>query len=50
MPTPLSATKMFESDTRVTVQLMNEPMTACWSSRFTLATRNEADQYSAKTP
>jgi hypothetical protein len=40
-------TEFFDQDPRVTVQLVNDATTTCWSSEFTSST-NSATQYKAK--
>jgi probable HAF family extracellular repeat protein len=50
MPGPANAGETFDADDRVTVQLMSVPLAACWTSEFTIAKRNTAEQYSATTP
>ena len=50
MPAAVSATKMFDQDTAVTVQLFQEFAQVCWQSEFTTADRNEPTLFKVKTP
>jgi hypothetical protein len=50
MPTPVSGTKFFDMDTAVTVQLINNRSSLCWTSQFTTAKTNTAAQFKAKAP
>lgn len=47
MPAPLSPTEIFDQDPRVTVQLINDTTSTCWTSVFTTAMRNTAEQFRA---
>ena len=47
MPAPFSSSEYFNLDGAVTVQLVNDETAACWSSEFTAATRNDAQQFKA---
>jgi hypothetical protein len=50
MPAPLSMTEFFDIDTAVTVQLVNDETSLCWTSEFTAASKNTAEQFKAKAP
>jgi hypothetical protein len=47
-PAPVSGTKFFTQDPRVTVQLMNDATPTCWTTEFTESKRNDPAQYKAK--
>jgi hypothetical protein len=47
---PLSATELFDQHTKVIVQLVNDQTSQCWSSEFTAAKKNTAEQFQAKAP
>jgi hypothetical protein len=48
MPMPLSATEFFDLDPGVTVQLVNDATSVCWTSRFLEPTRNTGTMFKAK--
>ena len=50
MPTPFSATKLFNQDAGVIVQLVNDETATCWTSEFTAATKNDDSSFKAKAP
>ena len=52
MPAPVSLTEFFDLDTTVTVQLVNDETSTCWTSEFTAAgmKKNDPTQFKAKTP
>jgi len=50
MPVPYSVTKIFDQDAAVTVQLVNEETSACWTSAFTSATANDGTRFEARSP
>jgi probable HAF family extracellular repeat protein/cysteine-rich repeat protein len=50
MPLPISESELFDQDTRVTAQLFNDTTATCWSSEFSIATKNKASGFKAKTP
>jgi hypothetical protein len=50
MPAPLSGTEFFDLDTTVTVQLVNDETATCWTSEFTAAKTNTAEQFKAGAP
>ena len=47
-PTAYGATEFFDSDSRVTVQLVRDGSAQCWSSQFSQANRNSGAEYQAK--
>ncbi len=49
LPGPAGAA-YFQQDTRVIVQLRNEPESTCWTSEFSTFKRNDGERFKAKTP
>jgi hypothetical protein len=47
-PAPFNAVEFFDADPNVTVQLVNDEG-KCWTTEFATATKNEVDQYKAKS-
>jgi cysteine-rich repeat protein len=50
MPAPVSATRFFDEQPTVTVQLVNDATPLCWQSTFTTATINDGLRFKAKAP
>jgi len=50
LPAPSGGGKFFVQDSDVTVQLINSDSATCWTSVFSAATKNETEQYKAKSP
>ena len=50
MPAPFSMTEIFDQDTEVIVQLINDETSTCWTSAFTTNTKNDGVQFKAKAP
>jgi len=50
MPTPFSATNFFDQDTTVTVQMVNDETTTCWTKSYATASKNDNDDFKAKAP
>jgi hypothetical protein len=50
LPVPASPTSIFDLDPEVTVQLVNNETSMCWSSTFTVAKRNDLSIFSATAP
>jgi len=50
MPAPLDGTAIFDQDPRVTVQLLNDTTTTCWTTEFTTALKNDGVRFKARTP
>jgi hypothetical protein len=48
MPAPASMGELFDQDTAVTVQLINDQTSTCWTSEFTSSIKNDGAQYKAK--
>ena len=49
-PAPFSATKFFDQNPDVTVQVFNDQTPTCWTSSFTTAKKNTVSQFKAKSP
>jgi hypothetical protein len=51
MPVPVSGSELFDLDTTVTVQLINDETSTCWTSEFTAAgmKKNDPTQFNART-
>jgi len=50
MPVPYSLTELFNVDTALTVQLVNDETSTCWTSEFTTVKKNTAEQFKASAP
>jgi len=50
LPTPFSGTEIFNQDTKVIVQLVNNQNATCWTSEFTTAKTNTLEQFKATAP
>lgn len=50
MPVPFSETEMFDVDSHLTVQFVNDSTSLCWTSKFVAATKNTATRFQARTP
>jgi hypothetical protein len=50
MPAPLSLTEFFDVDSSVTVQLINDETSTCWTTEFTTVKTNTASQFKASAP
>ena len=50
MPTPFSASKFFNQQSSVTLQLRNDETGVCWGSTFSASLANDAAQFKAKAP
>ena len=50
MPLHYSLTEIFNVDTAVTVQLVNDETSLCWTSEFTTVKANTAEQFKASAP
>jgi hypothetical protein len=50
LPAPASANEMFDQDTRVVVQLLNDESSLCFTSEFESASRNTPESFKASAP
>ncbi len=50
MPVPVSGTEMLDQDPSVVIQLYQDLADICWTSEFTIAGRNEPEEFKAKVP
>jgi hypothetical protein len=50
MPVPYSATEFFDQDAAVTVQMVNDETSTCWTKSYGTASKNDSDDFKAKAP